>query len=61
MIGARRPTVSLGLRALSDQGLITAQYRGWLLAANSRDSFVVPTGRPDVVEHTEPDSGVPHA
>ena len=32
MIGARRPTVSLGLRRLIDEGLITAEGDGWLLA-----------------------------
>ena len=53
MIGARRPTVSLGLRALSDQGLITAQRGGWLLAAGSRDAFMAPRVRPDVAEHGE--------
>jgi CRP/FNR family cyclic AMP-dependent transcriptional regulator len=59
MIGARRPTVSLGLRALSDLGLITAQDRGWLLAPTSRDAFLAPTARPDVVERTDP--GAPNA
>lgn len=39
MIGARRPTVSLGLRALADQGLLRAQDGGWLLARASLDEL----------------------
>ena len=31
MIGARRPTVTLGLRALVNQGLLTADKDGWLI------------------------------
>ena len=31
MIGARRPTVSLGLRSLADQGLVRAERDGWVL------------------------------
>jgi CRP-like cAMP-binding protein len=50
MIGGRRPTVTLGLRALSDQGLITAQDGGWLLAPGSRDVFLAPSARPDIAE-----------
>lgn len=36
MIGARRPTVSIGLRALSDQGFITSTENGWLISPDSR-------------------------
>lgn len=35
MVGARRPTVSLGLRALAEQGMVRAESDGWLIAAGS--------------------------
>jgi CRP-like cAMP-binding protein len=35
MVGARRPTVSLGLRALVDEGAIKPQAEGWLLQRGS--------------------------
>lgn len=35
MVGARRPTVSLGLRALAEQGMLRAEKDGWLIAADS--------------------------
>jgi CRP/FNR family transcriptional regulator, cyclic AMP receptor protein len=37
MIGARRPTVSLGLRELARDGLVTPQPHGWLLAPGSSE------------------------
>ena len=44
MIGARRPTVSLGLRNLSVRGLLTALPSGWLLAPESLEELC-PTAR----------------
>src|ERR1700761_9174446 len=41
MIGARRPTVSLGLKALGDQGLLAADDRGWLLSRASVDKLAI--------------------
>jgi CRP/FNR family cyclic AMP-dependent transcriptional regulator len=46
MIGARRPTVSLGLKALSERGLVSADGDGWLIARDSLDEFA--DGRPCV-------------
>jgi CRP-like cAMP-binding protein len=54
MIGARRPTVSLGLRALNEQGLIHSEGGGWLLTPSSRKVFETPTELPDFVERPEP-------
>jgi CRP/FNR family transcriptional regulator, cyclic AMP receptor protein len=39
MIGARRPTVSLGLTALSEQGALSVEEDGWLLAPDSLGVF----------------------
>jgi CRP/FNR family cyclic AMP-dependent transcriptional regulator len=39
MIGARRPTVSLGLKALSERGLLCADGDGWLISRDSLDEF----------------------
>lgn len=39
MIGARRPTVSLGLKALSDRGALRPHDEGWLIARDSLDDF----------------------
>jgi CRP/FNR family cyclic AMP-dependent transcriptional regulator len=39
MIGARRPTVSLGLKALSERGVLRADGDGWLIARDSLDEF----------------------
>jgi CRP/FNR family transcriptional regulator, cyclic AMP receptor protein len=39
MIGARRPTVSLGLTALTEQGALSVEQDGRLLAPDSRDVF----------------------
>jgi DNA-binding GntR family transcriptional regulator len=38
-IGARRPTVSLGLKALSERGVLRADGDGWLIARDSLDEF----------------------
>lgn len=53
MIGARRPTVSLGLRALSDQGLASAEGNGWLISFDSLDEFRPDEG-PKPAEQPEP-------
>lgn len=50
MIGARRPTVSLGLRALSDRGLVIADNGGWLISPASVELFPHPQAKPDVVD-----------
>jgi CRP-like cAMP-binding protein len=43
LIGARRPTVSLGLRALADEGALTRIPGGtWLLSPGSLDRLIVP-------------------
>jgi CRP/FNR family cyclic AMP-dependent transcriptional regulator len=39
MIGARRPTVSLGLKALKGRGVLTSTGHGWLIARDSVDEF----------------------
>jgi CRP-like cAMP-binding protein len=35
MVGARRPTISLGLRSLTEQGLLRAEKDGWLITHSS--------------------------
>jgi CRP/FNR family cyclic AMP-dependent transcriptional regulator len=35
MVGARRPTISLGLRSLTEQGVLRADNDGWLIAHDS--------------------------
>jgi hypothetical protein len=40
MVGAQRPTVSLGLTRLSEGGLLRSEGNGWLLAHDSLDAFV---------------------
>lgn len=42
MVGAQRPTVSLGLTRLADDGLLRAEAGGWLLARDSLDAFADP-------------------
>jgi CRP/FNR family transcriptional regulator, cyclic AMP receptor protein len=42
MIGARRPTVSLGLKGLSERGLLVSEGGGWLLSRASLNEFVSP-------------------
>lgn len=44
MIGARRPTVSLGLKSLSKQGLLRAEADGWLIDRASLAQFGSPDG-----------------
>jgi CRP/FNR family transcriptional regulator, cyclic AMP receptor protein len=41
MVGARRPTVSLGLKALSERGVVVSDREGWLIAPDSKDAFAV--------------------
>jgi CRP-like cAMP-binding protein len=43
MVGAQRPTVSLGLTRLADSGLLRAEAGGWLLARDSLDVFASPS------------------
>ena len=43
MVGAQRPTVSLGLTRLADGGLVRAEEGGWLIAPDSLDSFATPS------------------
>jgi CRP/FNR family transcriptional regulator, cyclic AMP receptor protein len=45
MIGARRPTVSLGLKALSERGVLMSTGDGWLIARDSLDQFDAGRGR----------------
>jgi CRP-like cAMP-binding protein len=40
MIGGRRPTVSLGLTRLAEQGLMRATDGGWLLHPDSREDLL---------------------
>lgn len=39
MVGAQRPTVSLGLTRLAEGGLLRAEAGGWLIARGSLDAF----------------------
>ncbi|HTW11705.1 MAG TPA: helix-turn-helix domain-containing protein, partial [Solirubrobacteraceae bacterium] len=39
MVGAQRPTVSLGLSRLADSGLLRHEAGGWLLAPESLDAI----------------------
>jgi CRP-like cAMP-binding protein len=41
LIGARRPTVSLGLRALADEGALRREGDLWILSASSIDALSV--------------------
>lgn len=42
MVGAQRPTVSLGLTRLTENGLLRAEAGGWLLARDSLNAFAEP-------------------
>jgi CRP-like cAMP-binding protein len=42
MVGAQRPTVSLGLTRLTEGGLLRSDGDGWLLARDSLDAFADP-------------------
>lgn len=55
MIGARRPTVSLGLRALRESGLMRPDGNGWLLDRASLQAFPTATGGdvPDPIDELE--------
>ena len=46
MIGGQRPTVSLGLTRLAEQGLLRPVEGGWLLHPASREDISVPASRP---------------
>lgn len=50
MVGAQRPTVSLGLTRLSDSGLLRSQSGGWLINPESLDAFA----RPSISDETDP-------
>ncbi len=43
MVGAQRPTVSLGLTRLAEGGLVRAENGGWLIAPDSVDAFAKPS------------------
>jgi CRP-like cAMP-binding protein len=43
MVGAQRPTVSLGLTRLTEGGLLRSEAGGWLLARDSLDAFARPS------------------
>jgi len=45
MVGAQRPTVSLGLTRLAEGGLVRAEGDGWLLARDSAEAFDDPATR----------------
>jgi CRP-like cAMP-binding protein len=42
MVGAQRPTVTLGLTRLADSGLASAENGGWLISRDSLDAFARP-------------------
>ena len=48
MVGAQRPTVSLGLTRLAESGLLRAEGDSWLLAHDSLDAFADPQTDPSV-------------
>ena len=54
MIGARRPTVSLGLRTLSERGFLSAENGGWLISRASLAEFPTPFARLDPSGEPEP-------
>jgi CRP/FNR family transcriptional regulator, cyclic AMP receptor protein len=60
MVGAQRPTVSLGLSRLADGGLVRAEGDGWLLSRESLGAFAH-TPMPDTLSESqsEPDPGEP--
>jgi CRP-like cAMP-binding protein len=41
MVGAQRPTVTLGLRTLAERGIIIRQPDGWLLASDSLQALAL--------------------
>ena len=47
MVGAQRPTVSLGLARLAEAGFVRSQADGWLLAPDSRNALVASGGAGD--------------
>lgn len=54
MVGAQRPTVSLGLTRLAESGLLRAEGDGWLLAHDSLDAFADPQSDPSVDTRASP-------
>lgn len=46
MVGAQRPTVSLGLTRLADGGFLRSEDNGWLLARDSLEVFANPSSVP---------------
>ena len=48
MIGARRPTVDLGLRALTERGLVRSEGSGWLISPASIGEFPRADAIPDI-------------
>lgn len=64
LVGARRPTVSLALRDLVEQGALLPQENGWLLLRPPPAASVTaePSGPPQIIEEHEPatwENGVP--
>jgi CRP/FNR family transcriptional regulator, cyclic AMP receptor protein len=57
MIGARRPTVSLGLRTLAERGVLEARDGGWLIARDSVAGFPLLGARPAPVRPRFDDAG----
>lgn len=53
MVGAQRPTVTLGLARLADGGLVRADEGGWLIAPGSLDAFA----NPSPVDGSDPNPG----
>jgi CRP/FNR family cyclic AMP-dependent transcriptional regulator len=43
MIGARRPTVSLGLASLAERGLLSSEGSGWVIHRSSLEQFPQPS------------------
>ena len=58
MIGAQRPTVSLGLRSLAERGLLRPDGAGWLIDRASLDAFPAP-GEADPNGQQPPDRSPP--
>jgi CRP/FNR family transcriptional regulator, cyclic AMP receptor protein len=57
MIGARRPTVSLGLRALADQDLLHTEKDGWLINHDSLNNI---SPHPQAEPHAAPQTSIRH-
>lgn len=59
MVGAQRPTVSLGLTRLAEGGMLRPEGNGWLLAPDSADAFAdrSPAGRAETETATDVPAG----